>query len=133
MVRIRVVLVDDQREVCEALSQGLEPEFHIVGVAASGEELLREAPKLRPQVVVLDVSMPGMSGIEAAEQLTSRHPEVRVVMLSMHADELYVTEAIKAGASAYVLKTSGVAELARAIREVQDGKEYLSPSLRHRS
>lgn len=128
-----MALVDDQREVRDALCRRLEPEFHIVGVAASGEELLQEVPELSPQVVVLDVSMPGMSGIEAAEHMRSDHPDVRVIMLSMHADELYVTEALKAGASAYVLKTSGIAELARAIREVQEGKEYVSPPLQHRS
>lgn len=126
MAKTRVLLVDDQREVLDGLCRALEPEFHIVGVAASGEELLLVAPTLSPQVVVLDVSMPGMSGIEAAERIKSTLPEVRVIMLSMHADELYVTEALKAGASAYVLKTSGVSELARAIREVHADHEHSS-------
>ena len=130
MVKTRVLLVDDQQEVLDGLRRGLEPEFQIVGVAASGSELLQVAPNLSPHVVVLDVSMPGMSGIEALERVRGTLPEVRVVMLSMHADELYVTEALKAGASAYVLKTSGVTELARAIREVRAGNEYLSPPLR---
>ena len=133
IARIRVLLVDDQREVVEKLRRTLESEFLIVGAAESGEELLQEAPKLSPHVIVLDVSMPGMSGIEAAERVKTTLPEARIVMLSMHADESYVTEALKAGASAYVLKTSGVSELARAIREVHTGNQYLSPSVQKRS
>ena len=130
--RTRVLLVDDQREVVRQLRRSLEGEFIVVGVAQSGEDALLKAPNLSPHVIVLDVSMPGMSGIEAAERVRTMLPEVKIVMLSMHADELYVTEALRVGASAYVLKTSGVSELARAIREVQTGNEYLSPPLRKR-
>ena len=127
MARTRVFLVDDEPELLARLREALATEFSVVGVAGSGEQLLREAPELCPHVVILDVSLPGMSGIEAAEHLKTRLPEVRVVVLSMHADEEYVTEAFRVGASAYVLKTSGVRELARAIHEVAAGNDYRSP------
>lgn len=132
MTKTRVFLVDDHEEVAHYLQQVLQAEFDIVGVAGSGEALLLEAPKLKPEVVVLDVSLPGMSGIEAAEHVKTMLPEIKIVMLSMHSDHDYVTEALNAGASGYVVKASGVAELTRAIREVLAGNEYLSPSLRQR-
>lgn len=129
MSKTRILLVDDQPELVDHLRRALTEEFCVVGVANSGEELVREAPKLRPQVIVLDVSMPGMNGFEAAERVKTGLPEARIVMLSMHAGDEFVTEAFRVGASAYVLKTSGVSELAHAIREVQNGNEYLSRSL----
>ena len=130
---IKVFLVDDHEELAHVLREALESEFCVVGVAGSGEALLVEAPKLSPQVIVLDVSLPGMSGIEAAEHVKTMMPEVKIVMLSMHSANEYVEEALKAGASGYVVKSSGVTELMHAIREVQAGNEYLSPSLHKRS
>lgn len=130
MQRTRLLLVDDQPDILQTLQQALEPEFAIVGVALSGLELLSKAPRLRPQVIVLDVSMPGMSGIEAAEHIRHDMPDVKIVMLSTYADDLYVAEALRAGASAYVLKTLGASELAKAIREVRAGHQYLSSPLR---
>jgi DNA-binding NarL/FixJ family response regulator len=131
-VRTRVLLVDDQPDILESLKQSLEPEFIVVGTAMRGEGLLAIARSLRPQVIVLDVVMPGMSGIEAAERVRRGFPDAKIVMLSMHADELYVDEALRAGASGYVIKSMGASELARAIREVRAGRRYLSPSLRAR-
>ncbi len=130
MAKTRVFLVDDHEELAHDLRQALNAEFSVVGVADSGEALLLEAPKLSPQVIVLDVSLPGMSGIEAAEHVKAMMPEVKIVMMSVHSDEVYVTEALNAGASGYVVKSSGVSELTRAIREVQAGNEYVSPALR---
>jgi DNA-binding NarL/FixJ family response regulator len=128
MVKTRIFLVDDHEALLHELRHALKSEFRIVGVAGSGEALLLEAPKVSPQVIVLDVSLPGMSGIQAAEQLKSIMPEVKIVMLSMHADSAYAIAALDAGASAYVVKSSGVSELAKAIREVQAGFEYVPPS-----
>lgn len=132
MQRTRLFLVDDQPDILRALEKALEPEFAVVGIADSGSELLSRAPTLTPHVIVLDVSMPGMSGIEAAEKILLDLPDVKIVMLSMHNDAWYVAEALRAGASGYVLKTMGASELAKAIRAVRCGHRYLSSSLRSR-
>ena len=123
-------LVDDDTEVVARLREELESHFVIVGTADSGKDYLRQTSRHEPHVVVLDVSMPGMSGVEVAERAKRQSPNLKIVMLSAHGDQTYVTEAFGAGASAYVLKPAGVPELIRAIREVQAGNRYLSPSLR---
>ncbi|MFZ0889974.1 MAG: response regulator transcription factor [Candidatus Binataceae bacterium] len=128
--RIKVLLADDHHMVREALRMVLEPECEIVGEAASGEEALALAARTRPQVVVLDIGMPGMGGLAAAHRIAKQAPGVRVLVLSQYADEEYVIEALsEARVAGYLVKTDAAAELLNAIRAVHGGKRYLSPSV----
>lgn len=128
---IRVVLADDHAIVRDGLralvnaSQGMT----VVGEATDGDEAWRRACELRPHVVVLDLSMPGQGGAEAAERIAADCPEVRVLALTMHEERGYVSRLLRAGASGYVLKRSASAELVRAIRTVAGGGRYVDPSL----
>jgi DNA-binding NarL/FixJ family response regulator len=130
-VTVTIVLADDHQIVREGLSAILraETDFRIVGEAADGPEALRAVERLRPDILILDLMMPGLSGIEVAQQVGRRAPRTRVVILSMHSDVAYVAEAVRAGAGGYVLKEAGVGDLVRAIREVHAGRDYFSPPL----
>jgi len=127
MKRPTILLVDDHSLVLAGFQKLLETEFDIVGTAEDGKALLDVAPKLKPDVVLLDISMPRMNGIEAGRQLKKSMPEVRLIFLSMHADPMYVTEAFRAGASGYVLKRSAASELLLAIQQVLKGRSYVTP------
>ncbi|HJZ88523.1 MAG TPA: response regulator transcription factor [Polyangia bacterium] len=126
-----IVLADDHQVVLEGLKALLaaEPDFRLVGEASDGLRVVPLCVELRPQVLVLDLMMPGLNGLEVTRQLKQRLPETRVVVLSMHASEAYVSEALRGGAWAYVLKKSQAKELVTAIREVVAGRRYLSPPL----
>jgi two-component system response regulator NreC len=126
-----IVLADDHRVVREGLRALLEaePHFRVVGEAGDGLEVVRLVERLRPDVLVLDMMMPALNGIEVARQVKKRSPKTHVVILSMHKDESYVVEALKNGASAYVLKDSSADELLKAVREAIAGRRYLSPPL----
>jgi DNA-binding NarL/FixJ family response regulator len=128
---IRVLVVDDHAVVREGirhvLSEGAG--FTVVGEAQSGTEAVASAVRLRPNVVVLDISMPGGSGLRAAGELIDRIPGVRVLMLSVHDDIEYVHESIRAGAHGYLRKDSAPAELRAAVRALHDGAEYYSPDV----
>jgi two-component system response regulator NreC len=128
---ITVVLADDHQVVRQGLRALLEAEsdFEVIGEAGDGLEAVQLAERLRPGVLVLDLMMPGLSGLEVTRQVSRRSPHTRIVILSIHANEAYVLEALQNGASAYVLKKSSVDELVRAIREVTAGRRYLSPPL----
>lgn len=128
---IRVVLADDHRIVCEALKQALErePGVQVVGVAGNGREAVRLARDFKPDVVVLDVTMPELSGVEAARQIRENHPEARIIALSMHSDRRFVTGMLTAGASGYLVKDCALEELALALRTVMRGEIYLSPRI----
>lgn len=128
---ISVVLADDHRIVSEALKQVLEkePGVQVVGVATTGREAVRMTRDLKPQVVVLDVTMPELSGLEAARQISESSPEVRIIALSMHSDRRYVTGMLAAGASAYLVKDCALEELALALQTVMRGQIYLSPRI----
>jgi len=128
---IRVVLADDHRIVCEALKESLEkePGVQVVGVAGDGHEAVRMTRHLRPDVVVLDVTMPGLGGIEATRQIRELHLQTRILALSMHSDRRYVTGMLTAGASGYLVKDCALEELALALRTVMDGEIYLSPRI----
>jgi DNA-binding NarL/FixJ family response regulator len=131
MTPVRVLLADDHalvRAGIRALLEDLEG-VTVVAEAGDGSEVLELARKHRPDVALLDISMPGLGGLEASAQLKQELPEVRVVMLSMHANEEYVLQALRAGAVGYMLKDSATAELERALEAVMQGETYLSPPI----
>jgi DNA-binding NarL/FixJ family response regulator len=127
--RPRVLLCDDHRLVAEALKSLLAPEFDLVGVVEDGHALLEAAGALRPDVIVADVTMPHLNGIEALVQLRQGGDHVPVVFLTMHRDVTFARRALEAGASGFVLKHSAPAELVLAIRAALEGKTYLTPQL----
>lgn len=129
MTKARILLADDHTMFVEALQKILEPEFQLVGSVGDGRALLEAAPRLHPDVILLDLSMPLLNGIDAAQQLCRLIPDVKVVFLSMHGDPTYVTEAFRAGASGYVLKRATATELIHAIRTALRGQLYVSPLL----
>ena len=128
--RISVLVADDHRLFREALRAVLEPECEIVGEAASGEEAIAAAARLRPAVVLLDIAMPGLGGLNSAHRIARQTPSSKIVILSQHDDEEYVYEAmVEAGASGYLVKTDAAAELIAAIRAVAAGRKYLSATV----
>lgn len=127
MTRPRLVLADDHKIVLEGLRSLLEPDFELVATVADGESLVKAAEELRPDVVVADISMPRLNGIEAARQIQKLDPAPRIVFLTMHPDPTYATAAVQAGASGYVLKHSAPDELVTAIREALAGRMYITP------
>jgi len=130
-----IVLADDHQVVRHGLRVLLEsePNFRIVGEASDGLEAIDLVERQQPDIVVLDLMMPGLNGLEVARQSSHRSPRTNVVILSMYNNEAYVLEALRAGAKAYVLKASTSDELVRAIREVVAGRRYLSPPLSERA
>ncbi|MBX3283974.1 MAG: response regulator transcription factor [Actinobacteria bacterium] len=126
---IRLLLADDHRMLRESLRRTLTEEgFDVVDEASDGDEAVRLATDLRPDVVLMDVTMPDVGGIEATRRLQASNPEIRVVMLTMHADESVVSDALRAGAVGYLVKDCSTDEIAGAIR-VAAGDEALSPEL----
>jgi len=127
--RPRVLLADDHRLVAEALKSLLSPEFDLVGVVEDGRELVEAAGTLRPDVIVADVTMPHLNGIDALVQLRQGGDRVPVVFLTMHRDVTFARRALDAGAAGFVLKHSAPAELVTAIRAALAGRTYLTPQL----
>ncbi len=129
--QIRILLVDDQKITREGLGALLDqyPDLHVVGEAASGAEAVRLAQELQPDVVVMDVAMPEMSGIEATRRIVSTLPQAKIVALSMHADGQYILEMLRAGASGYLLKDCAQEDLAQAIRAVNAKLTFFSPGI----
>jgi DNA-binding NarL/FixJ family response regulator len=130
-MKIRLILADDHRIMREGLRALVEqlPCMEVIGEAADGRATVAMAKDLLPEVVVMDIGLPDLNGIEATRQITSQNPGIKVIALSMHSDGRYVIEMLKAGASGYLLKDSAFEELARAIRAVSAGKIYLSPAV----
>ncbi|MBW2096641.1 MAG: response regulator transcription factor [Deltaproteobacteria bacterium] len=128
---IRIVIADDHRIIREGLRSLLneEPGLEVVGHAKNGREAVRLVRELSPDVVLLDVTMPDLNGIEAAGQIVTEYPRVKVIALSMHKDEHFVAGMLLAGASGYLLKDCSLDELAGAIRSVIQGGLYLSPGI----
>lgn len=130
-----IFLADDHhvvRQGLRALLEG-EPGLSIVGEAADGLEAANMVERLKPDVLVVDLMMPGLNGLEVTRQVSKRSPQTRVLLLSMHANEGYVLEALRHGATAYVLKDCTAEELVRAVHEVAAGRRYLSPPLSERA
>jgi DNA-binding NarL/FixJ family response regulator len=131
MKSIRIVLADDHTIVRKGLRLLLEnqPGFTVVAEAADGREAVALAEHHLPDVVVMDVAMPLLNGIEAARQISAKHPQISLVFLSMHSDEGYVLKALKAGARAYLLKDSAEYDLIHAVEAVSEGKAFFSPAI----
>jgi two-component system, NarL family, response regulator NreC len=128
---IKVIVADDHRIVREGLCSLLEKEkdITVVGQAENGQTAVRLAQQLNPDVVVMDITMPDLNGMEAAQRICAEARRTKVIGLSMHSDRQFVTRMLKAGAAGYLLKDSAFGELAEAIRAVVAGRKYLSPSI----
>jgi DNA-binding NarL/FixJ family response regulator len=131
MSRVRIVLADDHTVMRSGLKLLLErePDFSVVGEAQDGREAVRVAEEQLPDVVVMDVAMPNLNGIEATMRILDAHPRTAVIILSMHSDEGYVLRALKAGARAYLLKDSAESDLIAAVRKVKEGRTFFSPAI----
>jgi len=131
MAKIRVLIVDDHAVVRQGLQSLLadDPDFDLVGEAGDGQAALRQVEALLPDVVLLDIRMPGMDGLEVTRRLQSTHPEVRVIILTTYAEDEYLVEALRAGAYGYLLKSILYEDLARAIKDVYHGSRLLAPDL----
>ena len=127
MKKPRVLLADDHKIVLEGLRGILENEFELVGTVEDGRALVAAAQELNPDVIVADVSMPLLNGIEAAHQLKKANSQAKFIFLTMYPDASYATRALEAGASGYVLKHSAPSELVQAIREALRGRVYITP------
>ena len=128
MRRARILIAEDHTIVMEGLTGLLKGDFDVVGAVSDGRMLVEAAKRLRPDVVVTDISMPGMNGLEACRQLRAESIEAKVIFLTMHGGQL-ATEALQAGASGFLLKQSAGEELVTAIREVLQGHVYLTPAV----
>jgi DNA-binding NarL/FixJ family response regulator len=128
---IRILLVDDHTVLRDGLKSLLnyEADLEVVGDASDGREAIALAADLQPDVVVTDISMPGLNGIESARALRQEHPELKIIILSMHAGQEYVVQALQAGVNGYVVKQADASEVLTAIRAVIQGGAYLSPGI----
>lgn len=131
MKPIRILLADDHTVVRKGLRLLLEsqPDFQVIADAANGRETVALATRYTPDVVVMDVAMPELNGIEAARQISAKLPHTAIVFLSMHSDEGYVLKALKSGARAYLLKDSAENDLINAVKAVREGKAFFSPAI----
>lgn len=128
---IRILLADDHKITRQGLRSLLDEndDMEVLAEAENGRDAIELARKLNPDVIIMDVSMPDLNGVEATRQIIQDNHDVRVIALSMHSDTLFVSEMLKSGASGYLLKDCAFQELEQAIRTVTDGKAYLSPSI----
>ena len=130
MARVRILLADDHTLFCNLLRDLLEPEYEVVGSMSDGRELLKAADSLRPDVVLLDIGMPSLNGLDAGRRLKQANPRVKLIYLTMNNNIEYAREAIQAGASAFILKNSKSSELLHAIRDALKGVSYMAPEIR---
>ena len=129
--KLRILLADDHATVREGLCMILnaQPDMHVVSTASEGEAALVEAERLKPDVVIMDISMPGLNGLDATAQLMKRSPEARVLTLTRHSDLSYLRQLMSAGASGYVMKQSPAETLLDAVRTVAGGRTYIDKSM----
>jgi two-component system, NarL family, response regulator NreC len=129
--RVKILLADDHTIVRQGLKLILSAhaDLEVVGEAANGREAVEMADKLRPDVVLMDVQMPELNGIEATRKMVAAHPRIRILVLSMHKESVYVREILKAGARGYILKDAIDTELLNAVRSVAQGDGYISPAV----
>jgi len=131
MKKIKILIADDHKITRQGLRSLLEnePDMEVAAEADEGRSAVRIACELKPDVVIMDVSMPDLNGMEATRQIVRKQPSIKIVALSMHSDNMFVTEMLKSGVSGYLLKDCAFEELSSAIRSVIDGKTYLSPAI----
>lgn len=131
MPKIKILIVDDHAIVREGVRMILakESDLDVVGEAGDGQEALEVADRVRPHVVVMDISMPGIGGIEATQALRAKYPQIQVLALTMHEDETYVFQLLRAGAAGYVLKRAAAQDLVQAVRAAAKGEAFLYPSV----
>jgi DNA-binding NarL/FixJ family response regulator len=129
VAKARVLLADDHTLVAEAFKRLLEPEFEVVGTVGDGRALLRVAPELKPDVVLVDLNMPLLNGLDASEQLKQLLPRTKIIVLTMNEDAEIAHETLRRWASGYLLKKSAGSELLKAVREVLNGAKYVTPAL----
>jgi two-component system response regulator NreC len=131
MNTLRIVLADDHTLFRQGLRRVLEeqPGWHVVAEASDGAEAVRLTLEWEPQIVILDIAMPRLNGVEATRQIGRRLPDVRILIVSMYSDDLYITQALQAGAHGFILKDSADADLVRAVRDLAAGKSYFSPDV----
>jgi two-component system, NarL family, response regulator NreC len=131
MAEIRILLADDHTVVRQGLRKIIEaqPGWSVVAEAGNGREAVRQAEDLEPDIAVLDIGMPELTGIEAARQISRKVPSVRILILSMYSQESYVVEVLQAGARGYLLKDSADVDLIRAIKAISQGKSFFSPAV----
>lgn len=132
MTRPRIVLADDHTMVVEVIRKLLENEFEIVGTAPDGETLLRIAQELKPDVMIIDIGLPGISGMEAGRELKHLMPTTRSIALTVSEDPDLAATALRHWASGYLLKNSAASELVKAIREALKGRNYVTPKIAHK-
>jgi DNA-binding NarL/FixJ family response regulator len=129
MKRTRILLADDHAMICAGLAKLLEPYYEVVGSVEDGHALLKTSNALKPDVVVLDIGMPLLNGLDAARELKKRMPQIKLVFFTMEADSYIAAEAFRAGASAYLLKTSQPAEILKAVHDAVSGVSYVTPQI----
>ena len=130
MGRTRILLADDHTLFCNLLRELLEPEYEVVGIVDDGRELLRAAEALRPDVVLADIGMPSLNGLDAGRRLKEANPKIKLIFLTMNNNVEYAREALQAGASAFVLKNSQSTHVLQAIRGALRGVSYVAPEIR---
>jgi DNA-binding NarL/FixJ family response regulator len=130
MARIRILLADDHTLFCNLLRDLLEPEYEVVGSVSDGRELLTAAASLEPDVVLVDIGMPSLNGLDAGRRLKQANPKVKLIYLTMNNNVEYAREALQAGASGFVLKNSQSSQLLLAIRDALRGCSYVAPEIR---
>lgn len=131
MKKVRVLIADDHGIVRKGLRLQLEQagDFEVVGEACDGREAVRMAEELMPDIVIMDIAMPNLNGIQATTQLVKKNPQIGVIILSMHSDEAYLTRTLAAGAKGYLLKDNAEVDLERAVHVVAQGKPFFSPAI----
>src|SRR3984893_8058432 len=131
MANLRILLGDDHTLLRQGLRKILQerPDWEVVAEAGDGRDAVRQALALQPDIAILDIGMPLMNGIEATRQIVRRRPDIHVLILSMHADEAYIIQALKSGAKGYLLKDSADTELLRGVAVVASGKSFFSPAV----
>jgi|SRR5215472_7040206 len=130
MTRIRILLADDHTLVCEGFRKLLEPEFEVIGSVGDGRALLKATEEFKPDLVLVDVGMPLLNGLDAARQLKKSIPRLKIIFLTMNPDSDVAGEALRVGASGYLLKNSHGDELLKAVRDVVKGMSYVTPQIR---
>ncbi len=132
---IKILLVDDHDLVRLGIKKllGDVGNINIVGEASSGEEAIKLVPQVKPDVILMDVKMPGMGGLEATKRIVKTHPHIKILVVTVYGDEPYPTRVLQAGASGYMTKGVGLDEMIQAIKTVYSGRRYLSPEVSHSS